>query len=214
MSGEDTDITGLLSEKGVLNTLFSTNNGLLNPTEIQAAMNALRARIERKNQDRDNEKRRDQQKQEKPNSEKTQELAMQTMLTEIARTIEANNERLRVLERQQDALGKHLALLLAGEPVELSEDGSLKDADAEAAVKDYEEAKNITVDRTDPVQIQAAHDYGGEQIQSVNNVNNELEQLRRETAGPGNRNDNVLSNSGSQDHQGIPAGPSVDAPKP
>ena len=66
----------------------------------------------------------------------------------------------------------------------------------------------------DPVQIQAVHDYGGEEIQSLNVANGQLEELRLGTVGPGNRYDNVLSNSGSQDYQDVPATPSVDAPKP
>ena len=118
MGSEDTGIAELLGEKGTLSALFAMSGALLSDAEISVARNAIINRFEKEIQSKEVERKRDQQKQEKPNSEKTQEMAMHTMLTDIARAIEANNDRLRVLERQQEALGKHLALLLAGEPVE------------------------------------------------------------------------------------------------
>lgn len=69
------------------------------------------------------------------------------------RQIEENLKRYAALERQDSALSQHLDRLRRGEKADLDTNGKLRDAEAEAAIREYEDRYGVTVDRNDADQI-------------------------------------------------------------
>ncbi len=99
--------------------------------------------------------------------------------------IARNNQRLAVLDRYQTGLERHLDKLDSGEEIELNEDGSLKNADAEAAIREYEDKYGVKVDRTDLDSVR--HVLRGVQAETdfIRRDNERLEQENREYAALG-----------------------------
>ncbi len=69
------------------------------------------------------------------------------------RQIAENLERLEVLAKQESALQRQIDRLRRGEEPTRNPDGSLRDEDAEAAVREYEDRYGVTLDRTDADQV-------------------------------------------------------------
>ncbi len=81
------------------------------------------------------------------------DVAFLLMIDDIKSTqqkIKENTDRLEKLDRYEEALTGVIESIENGGEVALNPDGSLQDADAEAAVKEFEENYGRSVDRTDP----------------------------------------------------------------
>lgn len=108
----------------------------------------------------------------------TQLLLQQQLENQIAANneqITRNNERLEVLDRYQSGLERHLEKLKNGEAIERNEDGSLKDADAETAIREHEEKYGVTVDRTDADKVQNILSGYQQEDQAIRRDNERLE---------------------------------------
>ena len=77
-------------------------------------------------------------------------LAMLDQIADLNNQIAANNERIEELERQEAGLEQTIEDMENGKPVVDEETGELKNKDAEAAVKEYEQKHGVKVDRTNP----------------------------------------------------------------
>lgn len=184
---ENNWLRDFLQEKKTLRDAFSAKAAGVSDTESRASRNAIKARAEKMSQDRENLRKSEREKQSSANSEKTRDLHIRSLLTELSRAVDASFQRLQIVQKQQDAISRHLALLLAGEEIALDDDGSLADKVAEAAVKDYEKAKNEVVDRLDPVQIQAVLEFGNEQLEAEKKHYEKLDQMNIEMGGTSHR---------------------------
>lgn len=74
-------------------------------------------------------------------------------IEERNRQIAENLARMEELDAQETALRAHIERLQRGEDIELDAQGRLKDKDAEAAIREYEERYGVKVDRTDVAQL-------------------------------------------------------------
>lgn len=92
-------------------------------------------------------------KEEKKREEAFRNFVLREQLRRIEADLAHYQERIRLLQGYQDALQRHLEKLKNGEDIEKNADGSLKDQQAEEAIRAYEEQYGVTVDRDNPDQI-------------------------------------------------------------
>lgn len=91
---------------------------------------------------------------EKQKQQDSDARLLRSLLEDHLAQMEANNERLAVLARYEKGINRHIEKLRNGEEIEFAEDGvSLKDKDAEEAIREYERTTGVKVDRTNADQV-------------------------------------------------------------
>jgi len=135
------------------------NKGVQRPVyELYAKVSAKREHHAENKKNLAVEREEENRRQDEKKSDGASKLHLAELLVDLERQVRANNERIALLDQYHDALSLHLQKLLSGEEIELNPDGSLKDDMAEAAIQGYEAARHLTVDRNNPVDVQAALD--------------------------------------------------------
>lgn len=102
---------------------------------------------------------------EKKREEAFKDLVLREQLRRIEADLAYYRERIRLLQGYQDALQHHIEKLRNGEKIEKNADGSLKDKQAEEAIRSHEQRYKTRIDRDDPAQVEEVLRKTGEDLE-------------------------------------------------
>jgi len=159
-------------DKGVLRGTFSRAV----PIDDEAYLKTLAKKSKREEHKKHAAVSKDKEKRQKDDqsSDSDTSLHFAELLADLERQVRANNERIELLNQYHHALSDHLQKLLNGEEIEVNSDGSLRDEMAEAAIREYEEENNATIDRHNPADVKVALDNVSREREFVAEENDQI----------------------------------------